>query len=487
MAGGIFRSVRTYLVAIAIVGIAAMLVSTIFFTQDNLPWTAFLTGVLIASVLAEAARASRSEWVLLRRTAQLSAMKEKFELESRLRKLAEGKIADDYARLQLVDETISTMIMLVDTEGLCRYHNRAIREWLHLKAELINGRHIRELFGPKAYAGIATAIRQTLDGQTLHYEHVQEMSGGAVYRLAVEQIPQFDAAGKVTGVYLIADDITRRGDLVSSGMPVAKPPETAHDLTSIPDSSTKMREQGKMFLTAIQAGDFCLYCQLISGLPIASGGTAHYEILIRLLEEEGSMIPPGGFFPMAERAGLMPYLDRWVVQHVLEWAVDQNNFSHDRDSLFFINVAAATIGDPEFPEFLQDMLSDLGMPGSTLCFEVTDTDLLSRGSGVAEFARQVRTLGCSVALCGFGRNAALLDHIRGFQVDFFKIDGGTVLNMLSNPDDLARIVSIDRVAKKIGVKTIAELVERDEIVEKLGEIGIDFAQGFGISRPRPLK
>jgi EAL domain-containing protein (putative c-di-GMP-specific phosphodiesterase class I) len=242
-----------------------------------------------------------------------------------------------------------------------------------------------------------------------------------------------------------------------------------------------------MFLTAIQEGDFRLYCQLISALPIASGETAHYEILIRLLEEEGSMIPPGGFFPMAEKSGLMPYLDRWVVQHVLEWAVDQNNFSHDRDSLFFINVAAATIGDPEFPEFLQNTLSELGIPGSTLCFEVTDTDLLLRGGSVAEFIRRVRALGCRVALCGFGRSAALFDHIRGFQVDFFKIDGSTILNMLSNPDDLAKVVSIDRVAKKIGVKTIAELVERDEIVDKLGEIGIDFAQGFGISHPRPLK
>jgi EAL domain-containing protein (putative c-di-GMP-specific phosphodiesterase class I) len=117
---------------------------------------------------------------------------------------------------------------------------------------------------------------------------------------------------------------------------------------------------------------------------------------------------------------------------------------------------------------------------------VTESDLELRNSSVAEFIRQVRQCGCRVALCGFGRNPASFDQIRGFQVDFLKIDGSTILNMLSNPAALDKVVSINRVAKKIGVKTIAELVESDEIVAKLGEVGIDFAQGFGVSRPRRL-
>jgi PAS domain S-box-containing protein len=210
MRGGIFRGVRAYIVAVAVVGIVAALVSTIFFTQDNLPWTAFLTGILVASVLAEAARASRSEWVLMRRTAQLSALKDKLELEKSLRKSAEEKIADAQVRLRLIDETLLTMIVLIDTDGHCRYHNRAFRDWLHLKAELINGRPLRELFGSKAYAGIATAVQQSLDGQPLRYEYLQEMPGGAVYRLSVEHVPQFDAAGRVTGFYFLAEDITQR-------------------------------------------------------------------------------------------------------------------------------------------------------------------------------------------------------------------------------------------------------------------------------------
>lgn len=495
MRGGIFRRVRVYLVSAAVVATAVALVSTIFLTQDSLQWIAFLTGILIASVLAEAVRSSRSEWVLLRRTAQLSSIKEKLDLEMTLRKSADEKIADAKARLQLIDETLLTMVVLFDVGGNCRYHNRAFREWLHLKAEFIDGRHMREIFGAKAYAAIATAVRQSLDGQLVHYEHMQEMPGGAVYRLEVEHVPQFDATGKVTGFYFLAEDITRRDDVTVTAKPATV---SAGDFGADGHADQEMflnafseqiggrKDAGKQFIAAIQQGEFRLYCQLISPLPLKSGKVAHYEILVRLMEEEGSTMPPGAFFPLAERNGLMPYLDRWVVQHVLEWAASQQNLNRDTGSLYFINIATATIGDPEFPGFLQNMLDELDMPGSILCFEVSETDLSAYAPRVAEFIRQVRLCGCRVALSGFGRDAVSFDQIRGFQVEFLKIDGGTILNMLSNPVDLAKVVSIDRVAKKIGVKTIAELVESDEIVGKLCEVGVDFAQGFGISRPRPL-
>lgn len=486
---GIFRNVRTYLVAAALLGAALALVSAIFFTLDNLPWTAFLTGILVASVLAEAARASRSEWVLMRRTAQLSSFKEKLEQESALRRNLEEKYAASQLRLRLMDEKISTMIVLIDTEGRCGYHNRAFREWLHLKAESIEGRPIRELFGSHAYAGIATAVRQSLDGQSLHYEFFQEMPGGALYRLLVEHIPLFEADGKIAGFYFLAEDITQRGDV--SGVTGAKKSSVAAldvdqqmYLDVFSEQVSGRPDAGKQFIAAIQGGEFRLYCQLIAPLPVDSGRSAHYEILIRLLEEEGGMIPPGAFFPLAEKNGLMPYLDRWVVEHVLSWISHQQNV--DKEAIFFINVGAATIGDPDFSDFLQGALSETGMQGSVLCFEVAQTDLAIRNESVAEFARQVKLCGCRVALSGFGRDSVSFDQIRGFQVDFIKIDGSLIFNLLSNPVDLAKVVSIDRVAKKIGVRTVAELVENDDLIEKLGEIGIDFAQGFGVSRPRIL-
>lgn len=183
----------------------------------------------------------------------------------------------------------------------------------------------------------------------------------------------------------------------------------------------------------------------------------------------------------------MPFLDRWVVQHVLEWAASINQQQLRRkDSIFFINVAAATIGDPEFPDFLQTTLLEYGIPGSVLCFEVPESELAVRSAAAVEFIQRVRHCGCRIALSGFGKEAAPFDRIRGFQVEFLKIDGSIILNMLRDPADLAKVVSIEEVAKKIGVKTVAELVESEELIARLMLIGIDFAQGFGISRPRSL-
>ena len=154
--------------------------------------------------------------------------------------------------------------------------------------------------------------------------------------------------------------------------------------------------------------------------------------------------------------------------------------------MFFINVSGATIIDPGFPEFLQLTLLEYGVAGTALCFEIPESELAARTTEVAEFARQVRQCGCCVALSGFGRDRVLFDLIRGFQVEFLKIDGSLILNILHDPVKLAKVTALNQVAKKIGVKTVAELVESEETIVKLREIGIDFAQGFGISRPRPL-
>jgi EAL domain-containing protein (putative c-di-GMP-specific phosphodiesterase class I) len=155
--------------------------------------------------------------------------------------------------------------------------------------------------------------------------------------------------------------------------------------------------------------------------------------------------------------------------------------------MFFINLAAATLGDPEFPEFLRSILQEYEAAAGSLCFEVTDAELAQRGENAAEFIRQVRACGCRVALSGFGRDNVSFDRIRGFQVDFIKIDGSLILGLQRDPVNLAKVSSIDRVAKKIGVRTVAELVESDELIVKLSELGIDYAQGFGISRPRALE
>lgn len=481
----LFRAVRPFISAAAVITTATVLVFAIYFTQLGEQWITFLTGILVAAILAEATRRSHAEWTLTRRTAQLSKVKSKLERETQLRKTAEKAIDASKPRLHLLDEVLPTMIAFVDKEGCCQYCNRAFLVWLQLRPEQINGRHMRDVLGSKIYQETATAVRQSLDGRAVHYERTQKMPDGAVYRLAVEHVPQFGEDGKVVGFYLLINDITEPDDVRR-----ADNHESSADQNLFVDAYSEQvagQHDSGMIRSAIENGEFTLYCQLITPLAADSDRTEHYEILVRLNEEEGSMLPPGTFFPLAEKYGLMPHLDRWVVQHVAEWIARQNSRKDaPKNSLYFINVSSATLTDSGFPEFLQLTLLEYGVPGKSLCFEISDSDLASRTADVAEFARQVRQCGCRVALSGFGRDRVLFDLIRGFQVEFLKIDGSVVLGILHDQVKLAKVTAINRVAKAIGVKTIAEMVETDETIASLGEIGIDFAQGFGISRPRPL-
>ena len=479
------RVVRPFISVMVLIVTAVILIFTIYFTHLSSQLVTFLTGILVAAVLAETTRRSHAEWALMRRTAQLSAIKTRLEREAQLRKKAEEAIAASKPRLHLIDEVLPTMIAFVDREGHCQYHNRAFLDWLRLRPEQIDGRHMRDVLGAKVYQETATAVRQSLDGHALHYERTQQMPDGTVYKLSVEHLPQFGETGKVAGFFMLINDITEPGDV---RMPTQ--PESSVDQSMFVDSYSEQvtaQHDAGLIRMAIENGEFSLYCQLITPLLANSGGDGHYEILVRLNEEEGSMLPPGTFFPLAEKHGLMPYLDRWVVQHVTEWVAHQNPRAGGREnSMYFINVSGATIADPGFPEFLQLTLLEYGVAGSALCFEISDSELSLNTAEVAEFARQVRQCGCRVALSGFGRDRVLFDLIRGFQVEFLKIDGRVVLDILRDPEKLAKVTAINQVAKKIGVQTIAEMVESEEIIAKLREIGIDFAQGFGISRPRPL-
>jgi len=481
----LFRVVQPYISAVAVIVTAAVLVFAIYFTELGPQWITFLTGVLVAAILAEATRRSQAEWVITRRTLQLSAMKTKLERETQLRKTAENALAASKPRLHLIDEVLPIMVAFVDREGRCQYHNKAFLDWLNLRPEQVNGRHMRDVLGAKVYQETAAAVRQSLDGHTVRYERTQKMPDGAVYRLAIEHHPQFGDGAKVSGFYMIFNDITEPDD---ARLSVSQ--DSSADQNMFVDAYSEQvtgQHDAGMIRAAIENGEFSLYCQLITPLVANTGEVGHYEILVRLNEEEGSSLPPGTFFPLAEKYGLMTHLDRWVVQHVAEWlAQHMPRSAQQENAMYFLNVSGATIADPGFPEFLNLTLLEYGVPASALCFEIPDSELAMRTADVAEFARQVRQCGCRVALSGFGRDKVLFDLIRGFQVEFLKIDGSIILEILRDSVKLAKVTAINRVAKTIGVETIAELVENDETIASLKNVGIDFAQGFGISRPRPL-
>jgi EAL domain-containing protein (putative c-di-GMP-specific phosphodiesterase class I) len=149
-------------------------------------------------------------------------------------------------------------------------------------------------------------------------------------------------------------------------------------------------------------------------------------------------------------------------------------------------MSLATLVDPGFHEYLKQALVEYEVDGNFFCFEMPLCDLAFRAADLAEFAKQSKLCGCSVSLSGFGRDQVRFEQIQGMQVDFLKIDGTIVSDICSDLVKLSQVIAIQRVTQKIGIRTIAELAENEETIEKLKEIGIDYAQGFEISRPLPL-
>ncbi len=487
----LFHVIQPYFIAVVIFTTLAAAAFFIYSSQSGTQWTIILACMLAASTLIEA-------WFLLRRTMQLTAMKGKLERVRALHSQKERLASEAQSRLRLMDDAMSTMVALVDHDGLCRYHNQSFRNWLHLKPEQIQDRPLREILGIRIYLDLEELVRQSLEGRIVRYERTYIMPHGVTYHLAFEHIPQFDNTGKVSGFFLLANDLTGRSDITSGdrrpspdiSQNAAIQSEQANQelfIDTLAEQVSSQEDASQHIFSALENGEFSLYFQPIAPLGVSPEESKHFEILVRLKEEEQNMMPPGAFFPLAEKYGLMPYLDRWVVQHVLQRATAlKQKGAHRQNPIYFINVSRDTLHDPGFPAFLAAALQEHGMAGDELCFEVPNTELVLANTAAAEFINQVSACGCHAALSGFGRDEILFNLIRGFRVKFLKIDGSIILEVLRNPVSLAKVVAITRVAKKIGVKTIAEMVENEETVARLREADVDLVQGFGIARPQPF-
>ncbi len=240
-------------------------------------------------------------------------------------------------------------------------------------------------------------------------------------------------------------------------------------------------------MAAIEQDEFLLYCQRIVPLSGADPNVEYHEALIRLIEEEKGLMPPGAFFPLVEKYDLMPHLDRWVVRHIVEWAASRSQqHGQSTQTTFFINLALPTLSDQDFPAYVHDQISAHGVRPDLLCFEITDAGLMQRHDDAVVFVEKIRQHGCGVAISSFGRERLSFVSLRGIKVDYLKIDGNIIFNVLRGATDLAKVVSIARVARSIGVRTVAEFVESEECIVKLRGLGVDFVQGFGVSIPRPL-
>jgi len=238
-------------------------------------------------------------------------------------------------------------------------------------------------------------------------------------------------------------------------------------------------------VSAMDEGRFALYAQRIEPLERRAAGL-HYEVLLRLRESNGTIVLPSAFLPAAERFHLASRIDRWVVGRVFELlgsgAVDLRSI--DRIA---INLSGQSIGDRTFHRDIAKLINVASFDMSKLCFEITETAAITHLGDAKAFIDEVRMEGVGVALDDFGAGSASFGYLRTLPVDFLKIDGQFIRGFLDDPLDNATVNSFTKVAKVVGVKTIAEGVEREDIRQALQKIGVDMVQGHLIHRPEPLE
>lgn len=215
----------------------------------------------------------------------------------------------------------------------------------------------------------------------------------------------------------------------------------------------------------------------------------HFEVLLRLIDQDGTIIAPGRFFPAAERYGLMPAIDRWVIQHLLldgQGKRLQSEIARSSATHCAINLSGASLNDDKFLSFLEDALRHTTLAGSALCFEITETVAVNHFGRVREVMQTFRQFGCLFALDDFGSGMSSFSYLKNLPVDYLKIDGALVRNIVEDAADFAMVEAINRVGGAMGLKTIAEFVETAACLQRLRDIGVDYAQGYVIHRPEPL-
>ena len=235
---------------------------------------------------------------------------------------------------------------------------------------------------------------------------------------------------------------------------------------------------------ALDDGGFVLFAQRIE--PLKSGGTGlHAEVLLRLKNEDGSLVPPGAFLPAAERFNLISRIDRWVLAQAVQWL--QRLPEPARVACLSVNLSGQSVGDRAFHAWATELLAGAGSTVcGQLCLEITETAAVTNLADAAVFIRQVRAAGVKVALDDFGAGASSFGYLKSLPVDYLKIDGQFVRDLVTNALDDAAVRCFVDVARVVGVQTVAEFVEQPAVLRRLSEIGVDFAQGFLLHRPEPL-
>ncbi|MFP4562357.1 MAG: EAL domain-containing protein [Spirochaetia bacterium] len=257
------------------------------------------------------------------------------------------------------------------------------------------------------------------------------------------------------------------------------------------DTTFKKRRGEMQWVTrltqALEENRFELFFQSI--VPIQEAGDGEIEkveILLRMVDEDGGIIAPKDFLPAAERYNLMPLIDRWVVKTAMASMVELNETQHIHRQ-FSINLSAETIAEENFFEFIQEQFGENGVRPEDFCFEITETIAISNMNTAGRFIKELKRIGCIFALDDFGSGFSSFNYLKNMPVDMLKIDGSFVMDMDVNPVNSAMVEAINNLGHVMKIKTIAEFVKNRKILEELKKLGVDYAQGYEIGKPAPLK
>jgi EAL domain-containing protein (putative c-di-GMP-specific phosphodiesterase class I) len=203
-------------------------------------------------------------------------------------------------------------------------------------------------------------------------------------------------------------------------------------------------------------------------------------------DEKGEIVGPDQFIPSAERYNLMSTLDRWVIQTALTDLADHESKKEARYTLA-INLSGTSLSEDRFLEFVIDELKKHKLPKNAICFEITETAAISNLSRVVHFMQTLKKLGCMFSLDDFGSGLSSFTYLKNLPVDYLKIDGQFIRNVAEDAVDESMVIAINQVGKAMGIETIAERVETKQVLDKLSELGVEFAQGYYIARPASVR
>jgi len=285
-----------------------------------------------------------------------------------------------------------------------------------------------------------------------------------------------------------ATDAIRKADLACY---TAKNQSKDHIYVYEEQNSELIRRQEETYwatriTTAIEKDRLRLYVQPIVALNNRLPKDDHYEILVRLLDEDNQIIAPNAFIPAAERYNLMNQIDRKIIHETFSF-IERYSEHDENNAHFSINLSGSTLSDKDIVEYIKATATKFNIITRTICFEITETAAIKNMHLARALIKELRQVGFRFALDDFGSGLASFQYLKNLPVDYIKIDGSFVADMVNNTIDHAMVAAINEVGHIMGIETIAEYVENDQIIKKLQDIHVDYGQGYGIEQPKPIE